>query len=112
MTAHTGVQIVDDALADMRSGRSVLVVASDAPTAKKLFDAARSQLELGETARRPSITHSNGGWISFEHHGTVQAAVRGLQLDRVYFDHSAAMEAVVGAMIGSDSPLIRHYPPL
>lgn len=94
--------VVDKALADMREGRRVMVIAlaRNATRLTQLLDEARGKLHADEwaqhSAQQSRIARRGGdGLIEFRTFGSiVQGGGRGLTLDRVYIDHAALVEEI------------------
>ncbi|WP_280371135.1 hypothetical protein [Nocardia wallacei] len=104
---------VDRALADMREGRKVMVIAvvpnHDGLT--PLLNKAVDQLLDGERAYssrdNARITAPGGGWIAFRTVGGIQGGGgRGLELDRVYIDHAELMRRIAPAVMGDRSAIV------
>ncbi|MGI5222185.1 hypothetical protein [Nocardia sp. CA-290969] len=101
------------ALADMRAGRRVLVIAPSSSTAKALRDRMTAQLADGETARNANgnhrITSAGPGWIEIRGYTSVRlGACRGVVLDRVYVDHSELTTELAMRLGSSRSADIVH----
>ncbi|MGV9666948.1 hypothetical protein [Nocardia niigatensis] len=82
------------ALADMREGHRVLIVAANRDAVAHMVGVARGKLLDGERLRRSAgseeITSTAGGWIRFAcYTSATHGAGRGLTLDRIHLDHSA-----------------------
>jgi hypothetical protein len=105
------MDIVDQALADMREGRRVLVISANESGVIDLLNAMTERTLSSERAYRAAhhrrIESRTGGTIRFATYA--HAAVRGLTLDSVYFDHSRIMAEVAPAMCTSAEPRVQHY---
>lgn len=94
--------VLERALADMRSGLHVAVVASTGDTLDRLAVCARRLLRDGERIGWRMITDGTGT-IALRLYATAGLA-RGLELDRVYFDHSGVYEQFAPTMCTSTAP--------
>ncbi|GAB3211321.1 hypothetical protein [Nocardia tengchongensis] len=105
-----GSAAIDRALADMRDGLRVLLVAPTNDAISKLLAEASEKLREGETIRKSAggtITGS-GGWIRFCLYLN-PADGRGLTVDRVYVDHADLWKRLAPTMSGStNGPVITH----
>lgn len=106
---------VDLALADMRNGLRVLVIAANERAVTALLDYAGEQLQDSEKMRRTQGTQRIAGskpgvvvFISYADAGNTGGG-RGLSLDSVYVDHTALWNALAPTMIGKPGgPDITH----
>lgn len=85
--------LIDQALADMRAGRRVLVIAPSDTTRRDLRNRIAARLTESETVRRSGncdrVTAPGDGWIEIRGYTSVRhGACLGIRLDRVYVDHS------------------------
>ncbi|MFD6357930.1 hypothetical protein [Nocardia tengchongensis] len=118
--------IIDQALADMRAGLRVLIVAPSDDAITTLLTKAMEQLREGERAQRShqtplvfarparrsdqdaTLSGSDGGWIRFCRYMN-RAAARGFTVDRIYVDHAELWDRLAPTMVGSiDGPVITH----
>jgi hypothetical protein len=106
------VSILEQALADMRDGRRVLLIAPSAAAVTRLGYKALPLLRAGESARqRPATITGGRGMIHLRPYPTSRESGRGLTLDRVYFDHSDLYEALLPALsFAIDGGRIVHEP--
>lgn len=110
------VTVIDQALADMRDGLGVLVIASTAPAADDAFKEAARGLVRGERAHRGAghirIDRTGGGWIVFRGYSTItRGGGRGLSVDRVLFDHRDLYEQIAPMFVTARAGFqVEHYP--
>ncbi|MGY4098058.1 hypothetical protein ACW2Q0_00595 [Nocardia sp. R16R-3T] len=106
------MSILDQALADMRAGRRVLLIAPSAVAVTRLVDKALPLLRAGESARqRPATITGDRGWIQLRPYPTSRDSGRGLTLDRIYFDHSELYELLAPALsFATNGDRIVHGP--
>lgn len=99
------------ALADMREGRRVLVIAPGRQAVVELWATACGVLVDGERSYRSvgaeRIARKAGGWIMFRTYG---AGVRGLELDSVYIDNTAMFTAMSPTLSAAAEPRIAQFP--
>ncbi|WP_306357441.1 MULTISPECIES: hypothetical protein [unclassified Nocardia] len=106
---------LDRALADMREGRVVLVVAASNDTIADHVAAVAGQLREGETAWRTygsqRVAAPGGGSIVFRSYASVvhNGGGRGLSVDHVYIDHGELYEQLAPTLVCSrDIVAITH----
>ena len=101
MTADTTV--LDLALADMRAGRRVALVVSNGQALDRIAWQAHQLSRPGETVTQRMIS-SGTGMIRFFLYANASGAMRGLEVDRVYFDHSDVHTNLAPTMCTSTAP--------
>ncbi|MFE3060682.1 hypothetical protein [Nocardia sp. NPDC059239] len=106
---------LDAALADMREGHCVLVVAANRDAIARMVNDARAQLRPGErlnvTNGGERITRFDGGWIYFRgYSGVTRGSGRGFSLDRVHVDHTELWVELAAALVNAKpEPTITHH---
>lgn len=112
----TTPDLVDQALADMRAGRRVLIVTPTNDAAASMRDQFSARLAAGESVRSTGghcyrVTTQGGGWIEFRSYISIRnGGVRGMTLDRIYVDHTELHRELMPALVTArDGGKIVHY---
>ncbi|MFE3051590.1 hypothetical protein [Nocardia sp. NPDC059239] len=115
MSAAALSPTLDAALADMREGHQVLIVAANRDAIARMVNDARPQLRPGErlnvTNGGERITRFDGGWIYFRCYSAVtRGSGRGFSLDRVHVDHTELWDELAPTLVNAaPGPTITHH---
>lgn len=112
----TTPDLVDQALADMRAGRRVLIVASSNVAAASMRHRFVERLVAGESVSSPGSSHHRvsrhgDGWIAFISYTSIRlGGGRGMELDRIYVDETELHRELMPALATArDGGKIVHY---
>ncbi|MGW6699626.1 hypothetical protein [Nocardia sp. NPDC055049] len=97
------MSVLDQALADMRAGQNVALIASTGRTLDRIHDQSRKLLRDGERIGRRMISNGTGS-VTLSLYASSPSALRGLEVDRAYFDHSDIHAVLAPTMCTSTAP--------